>query len=339
MARAILHIGSPKTGTTAIQRALRDNQESLAREGLRYPTFLRGENHFELAVYAAEDQDKRAHFLMNFESADQMREFRATFAETFRTNTAGGDWIFSSEHLSSRVRSEESMHRLVDLMNSFDTTVVYYARRQDAMAMASYSTWVRSGDPRAFDVESHLNLSERYDHRSIITRWDSAFGEANVIVRLYPEGSTSVVSDFRSVISDSDASWTMPPKLNPSLDATETVFVREMNRLLPRWNDGPTRRFMDHSDAIAGSGRGLRLAMSSHDSRRLLARYRESNEWLMTRATNAAEFPGYFDPPDDDDPGTIDVELTNEDLLGFARALWARASATEKRLRRIMESA
>ena len=39
MAKAYLHIGMPKTGTTAIQCFLRDNREELKKQGFCYPDF------------------------------------------------------------------------------------------------------------------------------------------------------------------------------------------------------------------------------------------------------------------------------------------------------------
>lgn len=54
----IVHIGQPKTGTTSIQQFLRDQKETLKRQGVFVPDRLLGFNnpsHFMLNVYSLED--------------------------------------------------------------------------------------------------------------------------------------------------------------------------------------------------------------------------------------------------------------------------------------------
>ncbi|ECK1948373.1 hypothetical protein FQV93_06695, partial [Campylobacter lari] len=46
---AYVHIGTPKTGTTSIQKFLNDNREALKQIGYYYPVTL-SENHWELPI-------------------------------------------------------------------------------------------------------------------------------------------------------------------------------------------------------------------------------------------------------------------------------------------------
>jgi hypothetical protein len=56
--RAILHIGTDKTGTTALQVAFRRDAERLATSGVRYPDF-RMPNHAALVFAAADELSHR----------------------------------------------------------------------------------------------------------------------------------------------------------------------------------------------------------------------------------------------------------------------------------------
>jgi hypothetical protein len=207
------------------------------------------------------------------------------------------------------------------------------------MASASYSTWVRDGLPDQFSVERHLDHVERYDFKQVVMRWDEVFSPTSVDVRLYP--SEDLLGDFLEAIGIDSAAWEFPASTpNASLDSKEIAFVREMNRRLPRWDNGPTPRFLDFSNVIAGTGRGKRLSLTAEDRRLLLERFADSNEWVMSRASNATRYPGYFDPPaDDSEPGNMGDDLNVDDVLEMARSLWAKASASEKQLKRALGEA
>ncbi|MDP3971934.1 MAG: hypothetical protein Q8P61_03365, partial [Candidatus Nanopelagicales bacterium] len=54
MAHLILHIGQHKTGTSALQRALRSAVDDLAEQGISYPLFLKAKNHARVPLMFAE---------------------------------------------------------------------------------------------------------------------------------------------------------------------------------------------------------------------------------------------------------------------------------------------
>src|SRR4029453_10824750 len=52
--RAILHVGTHKTGTTAIQRTLAENTDYFAKNGIHWPMFGRGPAHHLLSTSTLE---------------------------------------------------------------------------------------------------------------------------------------------------------------------------------------------------------------------------------------------------------------------------------------------
>lgn len=334
MSRATLHIGLPKTGTTAIQTLLSDNREILSHYGFHYPDFFRAPNHLELAAYATNDS-AWARKVLGIATDTELHEFKEAFAATLGWETRSGDWIFSSEHLSSRLKSEGEVTRIAALLGHFESvTVLAYVRRQDEMAASSHSTWLRDGHTRAFNVDTHLRLDDRYDFQSILQRWDHVFGRPHVRVRLYPTHPNQLLQDFASVMGIGNALESLKTAyLNTAIDSKAAAFLLEMNRRLPRWENGPTKRFVDFSDIIGRIRRGSRLRLDPHDAARLLDRFRGTNDWVMSRAENADRYPGYFENVSSED-GTMHEELDLDDALVFARLLWAKASSLEKQLRR-----
>jgi hypothetical protein len=327
MRTALLHIGLPKTGTTSIQALLHGNVARVAAAGYSYPTFLRRANHFQLVAYAAPASSIGILHKVGVSGAEEHDQFRRQFEEEFRRETAAGSWIFTSEHMGSRLKDADAIERLRVLLRDFERVrVLLYVRRQDTMAVASHSTWLRDGRPHHFDVGHHLSNADRYDFRRITERWDFVFGRDAVELRLY--SPNSLLDDFAAVAGlGSLDGWEIPDRRNLSLTSAEAAFLREMNERLPRWNNGPTREYRDLSGQLIGSGRGEGLKMSSEDARKLLDHYAASNEWTMRRADNSSDYPDFFAPPVEDHPGNLDERLRLDDALEFGRLLWMAASS------------
>ena len=330
MGEAILHIGLAKTGSTAIQAMLYRNQEFVADAGWHYPAFLNRQNHVQLAAYGASDDHHWTHRMVGAHSVEEFHRFRKEFEAEFRKATRKGNWVFTSEHIASRLLDEDSVGRLAQLLERFDRVrVVMYVRRQDEMAVASHSTWARDGQPHPFWIDRHLKMANRYDYRLIAERWTSVFGSDAVEIRLYP--ARDVVDDFLALLDIDPASahgLEQPPRTNVSLTDAELAFLRAMNHTLPRWaDDRPTHLYADFSHLIIeGSGIGERLRLDPAHRRAILDRFRESNEWVLERAANAEGNADYFDPEIGDEPANVDRDLTTDELTEFAAILWRHAS-------------
>ena len=227
------------------------------------------------------------------------------------------------------------MERLAEIFAHFDDVrIVIYVRPQDEMAAASYSTWVRDGQPVSFDIAHHITLENRYDFARIARRWANVFGQEALDIRLYPR--RTLFEDFLSVIGVEEtdkARWTSPPPSNVSLTDVELAFVLEMNRRLPRWSEGrPDNRFGNLTDVIEGSGLGERVTLSSAERNMILSRYQASNDWIMEHATNVEGRTDYFDAPRGEVPGNIHHQLSVDESNAFSAILWRAGARARSRL-------
>ena len=144
MARIFLHIGTEKTGTTTLQAFLTANEAALARSGLTL-SFGSSRPYFERMAHgplAACLMAERAEFISD--GKHQPAEFVLDMLRR-DIDRGGRDVILSCEQFSSRITSAASLRRLVDALADHDVTVVCYLRRQDELAIAAYTTAVRSG--------------------------------------------------------------------------------------------------------------------------------------------------------------------------------------------------
>lgn len=150
MTRLILHIGSHKTGTTAIQQALYDNRHRLRQAGVVYDTghgLLQGPKtgHHGLAHALASDAPR---------DREALKRYRERLVTAARTADLV---IISAEPFLRHLRPEAAdmdraarrmayIRRVADYFAGFDVEVSVYLRRPDRFAVSLYkSNLVRTG--------------------------------------------------------------------------------------------------------------------------------------------------------------------------------------------------
>jgi hypothetical protein len=141
------HIGSPKTGTTAIQHLLTDNREKLASQGVLYPVAatLKAAHHMlGAAVFPGRGarlagvprdvafQDAVSGLLAEMEAAQPKRV------------------IISTEYFWGDL-SPNKIRRLLEPFKDWNIHILAYLRRQDLFAQSLYLQAVKSGYAGQFD--------------------------------------------------------------------------------------------------------------------------------------------------------------------------------------------
>lgn len=178
--RLILHIGLPKTGTSAIQAYLARNRAALRLMGVRYPKALLpghegagGCPKHRAVVQAITGGDALA---------AQMRAAVAARARLSRTT------VLSAEELSAPDPAIATA--VAPLAEEFDCRVVIFLRRQDEWALSVFRQAVMDADPAtAAGLAAWLarpEIRRRFDFDTLLGYWEQAFGQAAISVRLYP---------------------------------------------------------------------------------------------------------------------------------------------------------
>lgn len=332
--KATIHIGLPKTGTTSIQRFLSLNSETLSEAGFSYPHFLRRENHLQLAAYAVGREGVHMAAIAGIRDLDHWLEWRSGFRDDFlRETSRGRHWIFSSEHIASRLTTEQRVKDLRSLLaEAFESIhVIIYLRRQDDMAISSYSTWVRDGIDRPLDIDEHIKNVDRYDFRRIIRRWNAVFPDERVTIRLYPPPGSSVglIQDFAETVGlvDDWDDWLHPPKLNTSLSAPELEFLVRLNRLIPRIDSQGRRisRYGNPAQFLPGSIPGPKPRLSRLDAEKIMLKFHDSNMWALDQTSSPFANKAYFEPGMDQDGQTqAETELSADQAIRASARLWKR---------------
>lgn len=188
-----LHIGTPKTATTAIQHFCRDNREAFHKYGYEYPMF-----EFE---YANVGTWRNGHFLLgNINQAQGNRDFEAeerVFREAFGQIQEGFETydsiILSDEGVWNHGFKFNSMcwDRLQRELEKdmFTVKVIVYLRRQDEFVYSWWNQIVKTG-LRKTSVITWEEMTRRLpvvqlDYYGTLEKIAGIVGKENIIVRRF----------------------------------------------------------------------------------------------------------------------------------------------------------
>jgi hypothetical protein len=185
-----VHIGTHKTGTSALQTFFRMYRDSLEAKGVHYLNagIGQGRAHHALA-WSIRGMHGRGMGVWD-EVRDELAASRAPID------------VISSEALwftdPARVRDE--------LKDVKDLRIVVYLRRQDRYLQSLYKQAVTSGRKNDF-ASWRTQMGDRGDFLSVMRRWADAFGRQNMIVRAYERDGAriDVTDDFFEVLGVSIA--------------------------------------------------------------------------------------------------------------------------------------
>ena len=241
MKTVFLHIGLPKTGTTALQSFLRANEAALARSGIcfpdlgfRYPNILANRNaHFLIASY-----DTAPH--------------TASFTPQEEYYTALDRLAALSEEYGKILLSDELIWRICNRHSDFLPTVkqdlasrgmelkvIVYLRRQDEFVQSRYRQRIKTGETFSFYEFLDTLRQNKYplDFYDSLNKISDAIGRDNLIIRIYEkcqyEGfGHTLCSDFLTIfdLSVSDGFTESERTMNRSLSGTYLEIRRRFRR-------------------------------------------------------------------------------------------------------------
>jgi hypothetical protein len=228
--RLYLHIGYPKTGTSALQRALVRNTASLAKAGVLYPHVGRiNDAHYGFNLSLGVGQ---YHGNVKIEEAETLRAQLRD--EVMRS---GCERIIVSSETLSIVRSVE---RVRDLFSDYDVQVVVYLRRHDHAFESLYSQSAKMvGDPpwqpniESFILYQLTAKRGQHDYVQVLRRWADKFGKDAISVRPYErsQNTPDLLSDFLKTVQIADSEeFIRPEKVNVSLSPQSVSAIQAIRR-------------------------------------------------------------------------------------------------------------
>ncbi len=284
--RLILHIGTEKTGTTAVQSWLWRNRDVLAKHGIGLPTFVRSPAMAEFAVACRSpgnpcDVSKG----LGVHGEEDLTQFRRwienEISEDVIKKCAEGmkEYFISAEHLHSRLYHPEDAARVHTLLAKYFNKIEIFCflRPQIDIEISLFSTRSRLGWIIGRSLLDRVTPEDPYySYNDLLARWAAAFG-ADAVTPVAFRRNARPVAFFRELLGLQDAADLQPEqRVNSALDHRVIAMNNALVRAARAGGDqAPVRRLpLDRLPCEEP------LTLSRDTARAVQARFAESNAAL-----------------------------------------------------------
>lgn len=275
----IVHIGTPKTGTTTIQRALYEARLRMRKEcNIHFGSTERGRTKGRTTSMA------RA----ALGSPEDVSKERAALLDDFERSQAGTLFL-TDEILSAAKDCMADFFR--PLANDFDITVICYLRRQDYFVESLYNQLIRKrryrSVPAITEFARDATTMPRADYPQILSRW-AEFAKHMVVRDFRKEvKDVGLLNSFQAAAGLTALGELTAKDENLSQDLRLLLTLCMLNAHVA--HDEPRDETNDLSRGVFRAGRALadsgaftpiKNTLGRIEREALLERYAESNERL-----------------------------------------------------------
>ena len=191
-----LHIGMPKCGTTAIQKALGKKRQLLKKHGTIYPNFGKGPFHHCLYFSMAQGRDE--------ETQSYVTQIKQHISEGYNVILSTENFCWSPLKIRpSKIKS------VLDL--DVDFKIIFYARNIYDFIHSSYCQSVQGFNSQSkllFEEYVNSKRINNFSYSNIISSWSDIFSKENMNIRIYDRNNFykgDIVSDFLHTCNVKDA--------------------------------------------------------------------------------------------------------------------------------------
>jgi hypothetical protein len=228
----LLHIGPPKTGSTAIQMALHNSRPELAEHGVLYPGTRMRARSAAAAVLGRGMPVGR--------EKPRIERWHALVEEIRRSELPR----VCLSHESFARADDAAVGRVLDGLGAERTHVVYVARRLDKVLPSHWQERVKAWSDVPFEDFLHRMLEDPdgpdgqriwppHDAGAVLGRWAAQVGHDRVTVMIADEQDRDLIPrTFETMLGLPDGMLEPPPeRSNTSLSFTEAEAIRRLNRM------------------------------------------------------------------------------------------------------------
>lgn len=189
MSEIFLHIGTHKTGTTAIQNFLSERRADLFQKGILFPVSATisnnhsgGQHDLDFVIRNRKSKIKNPNCW-----EDLLREIDGNRDKRI---------VISSEGFS--LFDDAQARKTGDLLKGHDVTAIIYLRKPDGYMKSLYGEVLKNSAIKLSYREYILRNSKRLDYSALARRWAEVFGLRNLIVRVYDSVTLNegILKDF-----------------------------------------------------------------------------------------------------------------------------------------------
>jgi len=298
MKEIILHVGTEKTGSTSIQRALELSTQKLQDQGYLFPTTLGSPCHIHLtacALRGSPNHPIRQHLALVDDDVFQhfLKKTKSAFFDELASSSCD-TVIISDEHINVHLIDQGAMENYRSICEEFGviSKVIIYLRAQDEFRVSLFSEAVKCANLKGFDIDNPLpifdNLPPRFNYSRILDNLSNVFGEKSLRVGLFEKDALiggDIVKDFCHKIGGSlSVINSQTIEYNRSLDARIIRPLAQLCKALaPFQSSDQFQLYRSILERVQQSFDGPGLVMSADRHAAFMEQFRGQNSVLKAR--------------------------------------------------------
>ena len=233
MKKIYIHIGTHKTGTSAIQRALQLAEYDMRKEDLIYIPHEEAPEKLLKTVPATSFSEKEINAGKRF------------FEKWISSNSENSSFVFSHEDLCGNPFAgyENSFciaQALRKMTEGMEVVIIAYLRRQDFFVESFYNMRIQAGGHRDFnDFNCNVAKGSLLNWHKLLKNYEEFFGKENIVARKYDKNylpeKNSLIIDFAKIIgSESLKNVSLAQFYNSGINRDALEFLRLSNKFLEK---------------------------------------------------------------------------------------------------------
>ena len=279
--RAYIHIGTPKTGTTTLQRFFFKNTQILQKHGIYFSnSFGRNEKHF-LGRDVFLDHLR----LDSFE--DKFRANITSFKEEIKH--ISGNLLISNEGLYDFYENVEEIKKLKSFLNKLgidDIKIIVYLRDSIDLAISWYLFIFKvfKINENPFNDDEFKARFKRVCNHHTLQMWKEVFGKENIIARIFAKNEfykNDLLADFLNIFNiDLDENFLIPDNQNEAIDLLGMQLKDALRNLFKNYEEFNAHGLSKVNSYFNSKDKSLKFMPKKEIYKAYIEYFEESNEWL-----------------------------------------------------------
>ncbi|EOH4301044.1 hypothetical protein ACLQ0I_001768 [Campylobacter coli] len=243
--KAYIHIGTPKTGTTVIQKFFKLNRSKILNKYILYPKTVGDEHHQTLAGFAYNISRLTTHrkHLKLYNNYEYIN-YRKKILKKLKEEICGiNEIVFSSEVFQEQLSKREiyRLKKYLIFLGFTEVKIIVYLRNTPELFKSLCSMFCKNNEKSIINLLPYDNSRIHHicNHKQTLQWWGEIFGKENLIVRLFDKNEFyqgDLLKDFiHSIGLEWDDEFIIPPKQNESLDLLGIELLRRVNSISSRY--------------------------------------------------------------------------------------------------------
>ena len=228
----VLHIGSPKTGTSAIQTFLAQNYDALNKSGIIYPG--KGKSFFTNAQQGKISSGNGVNIAKYFRNPNNKQNQNA-YSEfcKYITSQKKRCLLYSSEAFWNLKKQHLQMMYDLCKRNNYNVKIILYLRNQKEMLIASYAQAIKSTSFTSDIYTYYRRKKFLLDYKIKLDMLSEVFGKKNLKIFCYTRDG--LIENFLNALDlnqeQKEHFKMISYKVNPTPHKYELAFLQSVNQL------------------------------------------------------------------------------------------------------------